>query len=403
MAISYDAVLARAPELVVELDSANEVRVHHCGAVWTFGHHALALLEAFHQPQSIGEAFQRLKPRLAGERAIREVVTTLEQMVSSGVLAPEAKPGFTELMFPRGNYGLAYAHIRMLDDPMRKNLFLQAVRETVRPGDVVLDLGTGSGILAVAAAQAGAKRVYAVEPSRTVGVAKALAEHNGVAEKITFIQDWSSTLTLPEKANVLTTDIVGNDALDMVIWETLQDARRRLLTPDARLVPSSLRAYVYLAEIPAENVAAHRIVPRHIEEWNARYDMDFAPLLEIDRERVAGFYEPPSTVAGWEQLSEPVALYDVDLAQDARTFRGDVTAIASGDGLVTGAIVYFEAYLSPEVTLCTAPANGDPRSHWFNAGWVFDQPVKVTTGDKIALSYHYEGDGRAWLQLTENS
>lgn len=399
MGIAFDTVLARAPELVVELDSANDVRIHHAQGVWKFGHHALGLLDAFHSPAPVSDALRRLGPRLAGERALTEAVTTLGELVSAGILTTAQQPGFTELMFPRGGYGLAYANIRMLDDPMRKSLFVRAVQDVVEPGDVVLDLGTGSGILAVAAAKAGAACVYAVEPARTVGVARLLAEQNGVADRITFVQDWSSSLSLPAKANVLTSDIVGNDALDMMIWETVQDARRRLLTPDARLVPGALRAYACLVEMPADRVAEHRIVPAHIDEWNTRYGMDFTPFLELDRERVAGFYEPPALVRQWPRLSAPAALYRVDLREDARVFDGEATLTVTQGGLASGVIVYFEADLAPGTVLSTDPANGDPRSHWFTAGWAFPEPAKVTEGDEVTVVYHYEGDGRAQVRL----
>lgn len=397
MEISSGTTLCRVPELVVDLNSASEVRVHHRSSVWQFGHHAMALLDAFRQPSTVAAGMRALAPRLRGERAVHEALNTLSEMVAAGILCTELPQGFTDLMYPVGGYGLAYANIRMLDDPLRKALFVKAVSEVVRPDDVVLDLGTGSGILAVAAAQAGA-RVHAVEPARTVEVARRMAKHNGVADRITFIQGWSTTLTLPEKATVLTTDIVGNEALDMVIWETIQDARRRLLTPDARLVPESLTAYGYLSEIPADRVAEHRVVPAHIEEWNARYGMDFSPLLELDRHRVAGFYEPPSLVRQWRRLSEPVPLYEVDLRQDARVFRNTTKLTVNAAGGASGLVVYFDARLSPKVRLSTDPANGDARSHWYTAGWAFPEGIPSVPGTQVSVSYVYEGDGRARVE-----
>ncbi|WP_207928967.1 50S ribosomal protein L11 methyltransferase [Actinomadura sp. 6K520] len=397
--ITKDTVLMRRPDLIVQLDSANTARVHHGRVVSEFGRHAPALLDVFWQPRTVGEALRLLAPRLAGARALDEAVSTLSQLVSAGVLATEHRLGFTDLVFPMGGYGMAYPNIRMLDDPMRKRLFVRAVKEVVQPGDVVLDLGTGSGILAVAAAQAGARLVYAVEPAQSIGVAQAVAERNGVADRITFLRDWSSSVELPERADVLTTDIVGNDALDMAIWETVQDARERLLVPGARLVPELINAYATLVDLPSEFVAAHRVVPEHVEQWNARYGMDFSPLLEHDRDRVAGFYEPPDLAARWPRLSPPTPLFDVDLHRRARVFTGTAEVVADRAGAANGVIIHFEARLSPGTTLSTDPADGCDKSHWFTAGWAFPRPADVAPGTAVALSYHYTGDGRAAVEL----
>ncbi|MDN0195308.1 50S ribosomal protein L11 methyltransferase [Streptomyces sp. S.PNR 29] len=401
--ITKDTVLTRRADLIVQLDGANTVRVHHGRVVSEFGRHALALLDAFWRPRTVAEALRLLGPRLVGGRALDEVVSTLGQLVSAGVLAEEHPVGFTDLMFPVGGYGMAYPNIRMLDDPLRKRLFVRAVKEVVRPGDVVLDLGTGSGILAVAAAQAGARRVYAVEPAQSAGLAQAVADRNGVADRITFLRDWSTSVELPEKADVLTTDIVGNDALDMAIWETVQDARERLLAPGARLVPESITASARLVRMPPEHVAAHRVVPAHVEEWNARYGMDFTPLLEHDRDRVAGFYEPPTLAAQWPRLSPATPLYEVDLHRDARVFTGTAEVVAERAGVVNGVTVHFEARLSPGTVLSTDPVGGCDKSHWFTAGWVFPQEVEVVPGTAVTLSYHYTGDGRATVELADRT
>lgn len=305
---------------------------------------------------------------------------------------------FSREPFPKGGYDAALVHIAMLEDPVRKAAFQQAVRETVREGDVVLDLGTGSGILAITAAQAGASKVYAVEPAGMVHLAQRIAERNGVADRIEFIRGWSPQLELPERADVLLTDIVGNEALDMQIWETVQDARRRLLNDSSRLVPGRLTAFATLVRIPDAALDKHRVTHGHLARWKETFGIDFSPMADTESQRSIGFYERPETVQTWEFLSKSTELYQVDLHQDSsgplETF---CTLAADHTGEANGVVVHFEAELSPSTTLSTAPWLGCARSHWYTAVWALPDPVKVEPGQELSYSYRYFGDGTSHL------
>ncbi len=70
----------------------------------------------------------------------------------------------------------------MLEDHKRTGAYYQGVMQNRRQfeGKVVLDVGTGSGILAIFAAKAGAKKVYAVEATNMAKFAKELVKENEV-------------------------------------------------------------------------------------------------------------------------------------------------------------------------------------------------------------------------------
>jgi SAM-dependent methyltransferase len=125
-------------------------------------------------------------------------------------------------------------HARMFHDDRRTGDYLRALAEAVRPGDVVLDIGTGSGVVAIAAARAGARRVYAVEASDIAEVADRVFAINGVQDKVTLIPGWSRHIDLPEPADLLVSELIGNEPFEEEILETTLDARRRLLKPGAR-------------------------------------------------------------------------------------------------------------------------------------------------------------------------
>ena len=146
----------------------------------------------------------------------------------------------------------------MLHDDRRTGDYMAALVAAVRPGDVVLDIGTGSGVLAVAAARAGARRVYAVEASDIAEVAERVFAANGVADTVTLVPGWSRHIELPEPADLLVAEIIGNEPLEEEILETTLDARRRLLKPDARLIPHTLTLLARPLRLPDGEAEAAR-------------------------------------------------------------------------------------------------------------------------------------------------
>lgn len=71
-------------------------------------------------------------------------------------------------------YANVHVHATMLRDAPRTQAYLTALENMNLHGKTVLDIGTGTGVLAMFAARAGARRVYAVEASPFACVAKAL-------------------------------------------------------------------------------------------------------------------------------------------------------------------------------------------------------------------------------------
>lgn len=125
----------------------------------------------------------------------------------------------------------------MIANHVRTNAYAQALRQAIKPGGVVLDIGTGSGFFALLACQFGARQVIAIEPADAIQVARQIAAANGYAEKIMFIQDLSTRVTLPERADVIISDLRGALPLYQHHIPTIVDARQRLLAPSGVLIP----------------------------------------------------------------------------------------------------------------------------------------------------------------------
>ena len=74
---------------------------------------------------------------------------------------------------------------------------------------VVLDVGTGTGILAIFACQAGARKVYAVEASQSAEIARLLIEANGYSDRIEVIQAKLEDVQLLEKVDIIISEPIG--------------------------------------------------------------------------------------------------------------------------------------------------------------------------------------------------
>src|SRR5688572_5881715 len=100
-------------------------------------------------------------------------------------------------------------HAAMIADSVRMDAYAAALERAVRPGCVVLDIGTGAGMMALIACRLGARKVYAVDPGTSIHLARAAARDSGLADRIEFIQDLSTRVELPERADVIVCDLRG--------------------------------------------------------------------------------------------------------------------------------------------------------------------------------------------------
>ena len=234
--LAPDTVLQLAPGIRTRWDAAGHVLVDSpVGTVLDIGPNGFAILSLFSRPLALGKAIERLEAELGGSTGFAPTMSVINMLTEeSALVEPDAdRP-------PISGWADPVEHARMLHDDRRTGDYLAALAAAVRPGDVVLDIGTGSGVLAVAAARAGARHVYAIEASDIAEVAREVFELNGVADRITLVPGWSRQIDLPEQADLLVAEVIGNEPFEEEILETTLDARRRLLKPGARLLPNRL-------------------------------------------------------------------------------------------------------------------------------------------------------------------
>jgi predicted RNA methylase len=258
----------------------------------------------------------------------------------------------------------------MVDDRVRMNAYAAALRRAVRPGSVVVDIGAGTGVLSLLACRFGASRVYAIEPDDAIHVARENAAANGLAERIEWIQDLSTNVRLPQKADVIVSDLRGVLPLFGRHIPAIVQARENFLAESGRLIPERDVLWMALVELREEES----------ELWDPA---QFGLQLEAGREYVANSMK--KVRARPEQLltaaASPGALDYRTI--EAASFSGQVSAPVTRDGCATGVVVWFDAQLLDEIGFSNAP--DQPRLIYGSMYFPLSQPVRVNAGDQAAL------------------
>src|SRR5262249_29502201 len=135
-------------------------------------------------------------------------------------------------------------HRTMLLDQVRGEAYQAAIASSVKPGDVVLDFGAGSGILSMLAARAGARRVYALERTETPQLARQTVRLNGFDDRITVVHAAIETAILPEQVSLIVSEWLGTIGVDENLLAPLVLARDRWLRPAGRMLPELVTSWM---------------------------------------------------------------------------------------------------------------------------------------------------------------
>jgi len=270
-----------------------------------------------------------------------------EGLARAGFLVAPEEAEDTGVMFR--NFAQIDVHRRMLADEPRVAGFAAAIAERVQPGMVVLDAGTGTGVLACLAARAGARRVYAVDNSDALELAREVVDRSGLDDQVELIRGDFARLTLPEKVDVIISETIGAFALAEGGGPDLLACAERNLNPGGAIIPSGV--VLHLAPVGE---------PRHLGEtvdpFGTRWGCDLTGLraTAMGRARTEIITTDDLAVPGVEVARLPWP-HEGPAAGQA-TFTSDEPMVLHG---FAG---WFTLELSPGVSLSSAP--GAPLTHW---------------------------------------
>ena len=265
------------------------------------------------------------------------------------------------------------AYGSMIADRVRAEAYAEALRSTMRQGSVVVEIGTGPGIFAVLACQFGADRVYAIEQSEIIQVAREVAAANGCADKIEFFEEISSRVNLPVRADVVLSDL--RDVLPFFQRHipAIVDARRRFLAPGGTMIPRKdlLRAAI---------VEAPKSYGNLVNPWDQnpfRQDLSPARLLAVNSIQKAQV--SPSQLLTGHKLWAMVDYASIENADVRTNLEWTVDRAGTGHGI----IVWFDTDLAEGVSFSNAP--GAPETIYGALFFPWPQPAPLIEGQAVCV------------------
>ena len=274
----------------------------------------------------------------------------------------------------------------MIQDRVRVDSYARALRQNIGPDSVVLDIGAGPGIFSFLACQCGAKRVYALEPDDSIELARRIAAANGLSSRIEFIQDLSTRITLPEKVDVIVSDISGVLPFFQKHIPTIADARARFLRASGRLIPASVTLWAAIVQVA-------ELYERHVGPWNrGYYDLDLTP----GRQLVTNSWR--KAVISPDQLvtrSQQWAALDYS-SVEATDVSKELTWTVERDGTAHGIAAWVDTVLCDAVTFSSAP--GQQETIYGHAFFPWTAPVELATGDSVTVRLQADliGEDYVW-------
>jgi histone-arginine methyltransferase CARM1 len=259
-------------------------------------------------------------------------------------------------------------------------------------GKVVLDVGTGSGILAFFALQAGAARVYAVDASDAAKIAEKLAHANGYGDRMKVIKGKIEEITLPEKVDIIISEPIGFLLVHERMLESYVVARDRFLVPGGLMMPTT--GSIVLC--PFTDDAIFKEQMDKVAFWTTTdfYGIDLSAVRE---EAVAEYFAQP--IVGYVDpnslISHQRTVHTIDFSavtvEELQNFDISFRFEIAKTSIMHGFCGWFDiSFLGTAETVVLSTSPDCPGTHWYQCRLLFPEPLAVNKGQFVSGVMHFE-------------
>ncbi|NXS98615.1 ANM7 methyltransferase, partial [Jacana jacana] len=268
---------------------------------------------------------------------------------------------------------------------------------------IVLDIGTGTGLLSMMAASAGADFCYAVEVFKPMAnAAVKIVEKNGFCDKIKVINKHSTEVTVgPDgdmqcRANILVTELFDTELIGEGALPAYEHAHRHLVQEGCEAVPHRATVYVQLVE-SKRMWSWNKLFPVHVEAEDGAKTIVSPPEMEncpgVPSVCDIQLNQMPSS--DFTILSDVATMFSVDFSKPVRSaptsYRVQLEPVKSGKAQIV--LSWWDIDMDPRGTInCTmAPywvkstSAFQWRDHWMQCVYFLPNEEPVAQGEVVSL------------------
>ncbi|EQC27104.1 histone-arginine methyltransferase CARM1 [Saprolegnia diclina VS20] len=290
-------------------------------------------------------------------------------------------------------YGMLLHQQNMLQDHVRTSTYERAMLANASDfaGKVVLDVGTGSGILAYFAIKAGAKRVYAVELSAMADCARKLLTDNGLADRIIVLRGKVEEVELPEKVDIVISEPMGFFLVHERMLESYVSGRIKWMKPGGLMFPSIGTMFV----APFSDDAIYQEQMGKVSFWRQRdfYGLNLSSLVDEAMDNhfsqpVVGYFSPSVLISG-STVSHTLDFGRMAV-EDFHGFDIPFQFTINRTSILHGLACWFTVdFIGSTATVVLSTAPSETGTHWYQCRLLLKQPIAVNSSQSVSGNLHF--------------
>lgn len=275
-------------------------------------------------------------------------------------------------------------HVPMMNEQNRNQAYFDALKAAIKPNTKVFEIGTGSGLLAMMAAKLGAKSVTTCEAVPLIAeTAQRIIADNKFEKTIKIISKKSTDVQvgedIPEQADILVSEIFSSELLGEYVLPSLEDAKRRLLKPQGRVIPAagSIMIALFTGDDIRRNVTVDDSFGFNLQHFNT----------VVSRKRMIA-----RTDLNIELLSDEVEAFNFNFENtgffhaQTKTLRLPIKAA----GRCYGIVQWLRLQMDKGTIFQNHPSQKSPVSNWQHCAYLFDAPIDVKVGQVAVISAQHD-------------
>jgi len=273
----------------------------------------------------------------------------------------------------------------MMQDYIRTGTYQRAILSNMNDfkDKAVLDVGAGSGILSFFAAQAGARKVYAVEASSMAQHCENLVKANNLQDTIEVIAGKIEEIDLPEMVDMIISEPMGYMLYNERMLETYLHAKK-WLKPGGRMFPS--RGDLHVAPFNDETLYYEQLNKANFWYQNCFHGVDLcqlreAALNEYLRQPIVDTFDIGTCLAKSIRHSlDFLEAQEKDLHHLVIPLEFHILKTCTMHGL---AFWFDVAFLGSSQTVWLSTSPTEPLTHWYQVRCLLEKPIFVKEGQLV--------------------